>query len=365
MEPEKRRCKWRGKRIAWCRKLKKFCDAPAEYYTCKEYEPTQTAIVEKVMHNVDALRRQVFRVETGGSYRQEISSEVKESIKRFWSYFLRARGYLAAPAGYLVPPVVAVNVPKAIAELQGALSELEYQKGYMSPQDYENIKTHLEWSIDFLNKGLVSRAINEMNELFSFLIEKAAQEEMFQLPPEIEGSHTEVYNGRSMKDAFGSDLRSMILEGEREGREVGAMLCQSPSGELHLSRVCWGAKGRVEVADCHDHLKPYGSFHVHLRGSEVFSPQDLEQAIDREELSCIGYMKAGVPMLKCVVPRKYYEHTPETKTGIRMALNKTAKELVQLSHSDPHTPEARMLSGEVQKKLREVEQLLGVHEIQL
>jgi len=36
---EKRRCTHRAKRIAWCNKLKKFCNAPFEYETCKDYEP--------------------------------------------------------------------------------------------------------------------------------------------------------------------------------------------------------------------------------------------------------------------------------------------------------------------------------------
>jgi len=161
-----------------------------------------------------------------------------------------------------------------------------------------------------------------------------------------------------LKTQFGNEFRNMIFEGEREGREVGAMICQSPSGELHLSRVCWGVKGKVHVTDCHDHLKPYGSYHVHVRGSDVFSPQDLEQAIEREQLSCIGYMKAGVPMLKYILPRKYYEYTSETKSRIHAMLNEAAKDISLLS-SNPE------LSEDVHKKLRDVEQLLDVHEIQL
>jgi len=229
-EKEKPRCKWRGKRIAWCRKRGKFCDAPKEYYTCTDYEPTKSDVIEKVQHNVDVLRRQIFRVET-----------------------------------------------------QGSLS---------SPLD--------------------------------------------------------------LKTQFGAEFRNMIFEGEREGKEVGAMICQSPSGELHLSRVCWGAKGKVHVIDCHDHLKPYGSFHVHLHGSDVFSPQDLEQAIDREQLSCIGYVKGGISTLKCVTPRKYYEHTQDVKAKIRMDLKETAKNI-----------ELKRAPEEVRRRLYDIEQLLGAYEIQL
>jgi len=37
----KRRCKHRAKAIAWCNKLKKWCDAPNEYDICKDYEPKE------------------------------------------------------------------------------------------------------------------------------------------------------------------------------------------------------------------------------------------------------------------------------------------------------------------------------------
>jgi len=103
--------------------------------------------------------------ETKGSPSPEIPIEVKESISRFWEHFLRARGLL-------VPPI---DVPRARVELQGALSEIGYQKGYMNPQDYEKIKAHLELAIDFLNRDLVPRAIAELEELFSFLVERMAR----------------------------------------------------------------------------------------------------------------------------------------------------------------------------------------------
>jgi hypothetical protein len=38
-ELPKRRCKYRAKRIAWCLKLKKFCNAPLEYERCPYYKP--------------------------------------------------------------------------------------------------------------------------------------------------------------------------------------------------------------------------------------------------------------------------------------------------------------------------------------
>jgi len=38
MHETKRRCKYRAKKIAWCNLLKKICNAPSEYETCKKYE---------------------------------------------------------------------------------------------------------------------------------------------------------------------------------------------------------------------------------------------------------------------------------------------------------------------------------------
>ncbi|MGD6932929.1 MAG: hypothetical protein ACQCN5_01835 [Candidatus Bathyarchaeia archaeon] len=34
-----KRCTYRTNHIAWCRKLQKFCDAPAEYRRCTKYQP--------------------------------------------------------------------------------------------------------------------------------------------------------------------------------------------------------------------------------------------------------------------------------------------------------------------------------------
>jgi len=60
----KPRCKWRARRITWCRKYHKFCDAPREYETCPGYEPTErhreTITFAKVRRNISLLREQVF-----------------------------------------------------------------------------------------------------------------------------------------------------------------------------------------------------------------------------------------------------------------------------------------------------------------
>jgi len=37
----KPRCRFRSKRISWCNLLKKFCNSPYEYETCKRYEPKE------------------------------------------------------------------------------------------------------------------------------------------------------------------------------------------------------------------------------------------------------------------------------------------------------------------------------------
>jgi len=369
-EEEKRRCKWRDRRVGWCRKLGKFCDAPREYYTCPDYEPAQHEgdVLGKVQRNVDALRRQVFR-ETKRFYGDVSDEHMTDAARRFLVPFIRARGYLPQ------------NPLASRDEIDKALREWESSREYISKETYEYIRATLIEIDDLLGKQQVAAAITKMQAIWDFMMRKAYPPppsppyvvspfpEGF--PSEIKGSALESSRvqippgPQELRSRFGSEFRNMILEGEREGKEVGAMICQAPSGELHLSRVCWGVKGKVHVTDCHDHLKPYGSFHVHLYGGGVFSPTDLEQAIEREQISCIGYVKAGGPMLKSITPHKYYEYPPEARTKIRMTLNEATKGLDQLKGSDPNSPSARKLAFEVQNKIRSVEQLLGVYEIQL
>jgi len=603
----KPRCTWRARRIAWCRKFGKFCDAPREYEYCLGYEPIErlheTTPFERVRHNIELLRDQIVPVDrtyrfiirtlwgddsytvaakdtTEASvklakrlqmteaelaavlkevyelkdrrwikiweektfHQAEIPTEVKESIKRFWQSFLRARGLL-------VPPFT--DVPKAKAELQKALSEIEYQKEHMNPQDYEKIKAHLQWAIDFLEKELVTKAISELEGLFLFLTgkmleaptevfpeslrlkplfdmqdsliehkfphEKAAIiDTVISLPGDIyremthayphstyigekweklitycakpplswlqagdweeirnqlqdpsykalrnqylsnlqtlreatikmpmdpkrqavmtesldmikalvlwfesqdpyapprqqldrltgavasyfprefferpwiqipaatdmlnihvkHPSYTSMYNMSvsstlELKERFGFELRNMILEAEGQKREVGVMLCQTPTGDLHLSRACWGRRGTVTVTDCHDGLNPLGSFHVHLGGTDVFSVPDLELAIKKEQFSCLGYVKAGVHTLKCITPKRYHELPAETKVSIKQSLDQARQDVERATHLyklSPTDPEAQSLSQRAQATLRNIEQSLDVYEVQL
>jgi len=484
---------------------------------------------KKVRRNLELLRNSFL-----GVHKAEIPVGIKESIKRFWESFLRARGLL-------VPPFT--DVPRAKAELQKALSEIEYQKEYMNPQDYEKIKAHLEWAIDFLEKGLVAKAISELEGLFLFLTGKMLQEpqlpspvfpESLRLKPlfdmqdtliehkfpheksaiidwiiscpgdiyrnmthaypdfayvmekwerlgsyaarpplsrlqasdweEIKEQITEpAYKERrnqylgnlgrlreetvkmpmnpkrqavmiesldmikalivwfesqnpyapprqqlhrltdavagyfpqkffetsrvqipretgmlyrynisasteELKSRFGSELRGLISEAEHEKREVGVMLCKTPTGDLHLSRACWGRRGTVTVADCHDGLSPLGSFHVHLGGTSVFSPADLELAIRKEQLSCLGYAKAGGSTLKCIAPKRYYDYPYKTRAEIKRSLDQAGQDIdraVQLYRFSPANPEAISLSQRAQATLRNVEQFLNAYEVTL
>lgn len=747
----KLRCMWRDRRIAWCRKLGKFCDAPREYETCLGYEATkrlhETTPFEKVRHNIELLRDQIVPVdrtyrfvirtlwgddsyivvardtteasvklakklqmteaelasvlkevyelkdrrwikiwEEKAFHQAEIPTEVKESIKRFWQSFLRTRGLL-------VPPYT--DVPRAKAELQKALSEIEYQKQYMNPQDYEKIKAHLQWAIDFLEKGLVAKAVSELEGLFLFLTgrmlqepqlsspispealrlkplfdmqdtliehkfptEKSAiidwiiscpgdiyrimthpypdfayvmekwerlssyatrpplsklqandweeikeqineptykerrdqylanlvrlREETVKMPmdpkrqavmiesldmikaliqwfesqdphapprqqlhrltdavasyfprkfferPRIQTPATEslvVYRGLSdkhhervmtegfypsphedrvytavkfgeavrfayshvreeggnpivyelevplsrfqsqvfyyiptigwkatgfltsgrlepqlvrnffrippgihepgkliiekereeekreletktalakiseeyvkeappilgfvvqnpsptrspsiqsrtqeLKERFGPELRNMIAEAEGQNREVGVMLCRTATGQPHLSRACYGRRETVTVTDCHDGLSPLGSFHVHLGGTDVFSVPDLELAIKKEQVSCLGYTRHAHPYLKCINPKLYQQLPYQTQIQIKQSLDHARQDIeraVQLYKSSPTNPEAQVLSQRAQATLKNVESQLEVYEVPL
>jgi len=292
---------------------------------------------------------------------------MKEAARRFLVPFIRARGYLPQ------------NLSAAKDEIRMALQEWESSKEYIPRETYDYVRTILIDIHNLLERQQVAEAVSKMEAIWAFMMTKAFG------PPEklpyiaspfpqgfpqemkgsiLKGSRVQIPTGSlELKNRFGNEFRNMILEAERGGKgedEVGAMICQSPSGEFHLGRVCWGTKGEVHVTDCHD-LKPYGSFHVHLHGSDVFSPQDLEQAIDREQISCIGYMEAGIPTLKCVTPRKYYDYTPEAKIEIHRALDKAAEDIRSIRRN-PNSPEARRLAEGVRKKLYDIERLLDVYE---
>jgi len=540
----KPRCTWRARHIAWCRKYGKFCDAPREYEYCPGYEPRglRTLPFVKVSHNIRVLRNQIF----SSQMYAEIPTEVRESIRRFWESFLRARGLL-------VPPFT--DVPRAKAELQKAFSEIEYQKEYMNPQDYEKIKAHLQWAIDFLERGLVAKAISELEGLFLFLTGKMLQgsqlpltevfpeslrlkplfdmqdsliehkfpheksaiidwiisclgdiyrnmthgypdfgyvmekwerltsyatkpplsrlqkgdweeirnqlqdpsykalrdqylsnlqrlrevtvkmpmdpkrqavmiesldmikalilwfesqdpyapprqqldrltdaiasyfpREFFessrvQIPPRMDmlyryaihptiaGKYnTTMSQTLELKSRHGSELRDLIAEAENQKREVGVMLCRTPTGDLHLSRACWGRRGTVTVADCHDGLSPQGSFHVHLSGTSSFSVPDLKLAIRKEELSCLGYSKGGQPYLKCILPKQYYKYPLSERAHMNEMLSQAESYIERANRifqNSPQSPEARAFSEKALNFLSEVERKLDVSEVSL
>jgi len=183
-----------------------------------------------------------------------------------------------------------------------------------------------------------------------------------QIPPGPESPTLE------LKYRHGPELKRLIEEAQTQNREVGVMLCQTKAGDLHLSRACWGRRETVTVADCHDGLIPLGSFHVHLGGTDVFSVPDLELALEKEQLSCLGYVKAGAPMLKCINPKLYHTLPPETKMEIRYSLDQARQDTeraAQLYQSSPTNPEAIMLSKRAQTTLSRIEGMLGAYEVTL
>jgi len=170
-----------------------------------------------------------------------------------------------------------------------------------------------------------------------------------------------------LRTRHGSELKRLIEEAERQGREVGVMLCQAPTSEIHLSQESWGKRSTVTVVDCRDHTFPLGSFHVHLRGADVFSVPDLELGIQREKLSCVGYMKAGVPTLKCVTPQKYYEYPLSERQNIRGMLS-AARADIERATRKPLTlanEQAAPPGERARVSLSGVEEKLGVYEVRL
>jgi hypothetical protein len=170
-----------------------------------------------------------------------------------------------------------------------------------------------------------------------------------------------------LRSQFGHELKEMITEAEREKREVGVMLCCSPSGDIHLSRTCYGRRETVMVRDCHDG-RPLGSFHAHTGGIGVFSVPDLELAIRKEQLSCLGYMKAGAPMLKCITPKRYYELPSESKAWVKRSLDQARQDIetaTRLFRESMTSSEAIALSQRAKAVLSNIEQLLGAYEVQL
>jgi len=171
-----------------------------------------------------------------------------------------------------------------------------------------------------------------------------------------------------LRSKFGHELKEMISEAEREKREAGVMLCCSPSGELHLSRACWGQRETVTVANCHDGLSPLGSFHVHTGGIGVFSVPDLELAIRKEQLSCLGYMKAGIPTLKCIMPKRYHELPAETKAWVKQSLDQAKQDIetaTRLFRESATSSEAIALNQRAKETLTNIEQLLGAYAVTL
>jgi len=187
---------------------------------------------------------------------------------------------------------------------------------------------------------------------------------------ETEGSLESTFTRtEELRAKYGEELKRMIMEAERQGREVGAMICITPTGEIKLSRTCWGLRHKVEVSDCKEgNLKQFGSFHVHLGGTGVFSVPDLNQAIHREQFSCVGYMKNGIPVIKCINPQIYRSLSPSQRAEIRRMLTQAEQNIAYaqfLYRTNPYNPQVKALSQRAQEILAKVERLFDAYEVEL
>jgi len=440
----KRRCKWRARRIAWCRRYGKFCNAPIEYETCPGYEPIEghgTAALGKVGRNIKLLRNQIFPAETKG-LKEEVFPETirlkplfdmqdgliehrfphekaqiidtiishSGDIYREMTHAYPHYGYVAEKweklSVYCARPPLSWLQAGDWEEIRKQLQDSSYKAlrdQYLSnlqrlreetlkmPMDPKRSTVMVE-SLDMI-KALIFwfesldpyappwQQLDRLTDaVAAYFPREFFEGARVQIPPgtnmsNIYAKHPSIasmYNitmspTLELKSRHGPKLKQMIAESELEGHEVGAMLCRSPSG-VHLSRTCYGRRETVTVTDCHDGLSPLGSFHVHLRGAGIFSVPDLELAIRKEELSCLGYTKAGVPMLKCITPKRYHELPSESKTWVKQSLDQAKQDIeraTQLFRLAPSQPEAITLSQRAKETLSNIEQLLGSYEVEL
>jgi len=489
----KRRCKWRARRIAWCLKYAKFCNAPFEYETCPGYEPIEghgTAPVERVRRNIRLLRDQILPEETKGSQaRVKIGFKrcklCGEEVEKYYAHHLVVRHGFTSPSYadvitnfetiWLKEEVFPETLRlKPLFDMQDSLIEHKFPHeksaiidwiiscpgdiyrnmthGYpdfayimekwerlssyaarsplskLQAGDWEEIRKQvqdpsykalrdqylsnlqrlreetLKMPMDPKRSAVMVESLDMIKALIFWFesldpyapprqqldrltdsIAKYFPREFFeearvQIPPgadmlNIHAKHpsiTSMYNitmapTLELKSRHGPELKQMISEAEGQKREIGVMLCRSPSG-VHLSRTCYGRRETVTVADCHDGLSPLGSFHVHPSGVDIFSVPDLELSLRKESLSCLGYTRAGVPMLKCITPKRYYELPSQTRVSIRQSLDEAKRDIetaTRLFRENMTSPEAIALSQKAKATLSNVEQLLGACEVEL
>jgi len=389
----KPRCRWRGRHIAWCRKYGKFCDPPSEYEYCLGYEPVErlheTLPFAKVSHNIRVLRNQIFSAgvqvppeeylivyrglsdrhheqviregirPSPGQDKVYTTVDFRQGVRFAWAHIKEEGGR---------PVVYRLRAPVTVFT-----GEVVYSTG---PTGFlMSGPIHREYILDWV---LIPENLDEVWKLVDHyeaedIARKSQTTKLLEKIPKVYYSPTSMYNisvspTMELKSQFGHELREMISEAESQKREIGAMLCQTVAGQPHLSRACYGRRETVTVTDCHDGLSPLGSFHVHLGGTDVFSVPDLELAIKKEQLSCLGYTKGEHPYLKCVMPKRYYELPYETRTSIGRSLDQARQDIEranQLFRSSPSNPEARELSQRAQTTLRQVESLLGSQEVPL
>ncbi len=212
-------------------------------------------------------------------------------------------------------------------------------------------------------------AFNKAQRNFDLLsqILRGGHVELIEEPEALEASNV-VEMTLNLKERHGQELAQMIKEAEANKTEVGAMLCQDVNGNVAVSRTCWGQRSRVEVHDCVQHKRPLGSFHVHLGGVSTFSPQDLKVATRREELSCLGFMKDGQPMLVCIVPRQVYRAAGPVKYEVERLIDEADNLVVKgemLHRFEPENPKVRLFFNQAQQDLQQATQLLGAFETPL
>jgi len=443
MAEAKRRCKWRARRIAWCRKYGKFCNAPFEYETCPGYEPIEGhgTAPGTVRRNIMLLRDQIFPAETKGweeafpetlrlkplfdmqdnliehKFPHEKSAiidwiiscpgdiyrnmthgypdfaYVMEKWERLSSYAARPplsklqSGDWEEIRKQIQDPSYKALRNQYLSNLQRLREEtlkipMDPKRSAVMVESLDMIKALIFWFESLDPYAPPQQQLDRLTDAIAkYFPREFFETSRVQIPPSTD--MLTMYNitmapiltqttarapTLELKSKHGPELKAMIEEAQTEGKEIGTMICYDQAGKMRLSRTCYGSRHTVNVANCHDG-RPLGSFHVHLHGSSNFSVPDLELAIKKESLSCLGYVEAGgYPMLKCITPKRFYELPSESKAWVNRSLDQAKQDIERatiLFRSAPSQPEAIALSQRAKATLSNIEQLLGAYEVEL
>jgi hypothetical protein len=167
-----------------------------------------------------------------------------------------------------------------------------------------------------------------------------------------------------LKKTLGEEIRKLIdltYELGAPGLEYGKAICKR-DGQLKLSGRTEGGFWMTLIPDCEpDEGVAVGGIHIHgppeKFTTDIFSKGDVEIALRKGEgyIECIGFKRRGVSHIKCfVVPsREKHSKVKRVADKVNEAIEWPAQEL---------SPKLRIPLDEFERRVKELEKLLGVCE---